>query len=178
MAMKRIRLATKPKLSRSTSTGDLPMWRANSMAAVTVSSEVWGPRTTSTSGITIAGFMKCTLSRRLGSGTTSAKSEDGSVELLVPMIAPASACLPTASRTVRLVSRSSATVSMIMVAPDVSRNYEINKEIPPFTAAPDDGTPWRIQQADIDRLYEFRKCIECYLCQDVCPVNRTHGLAA
>jgi hypothetical protein len=31
---------------------------------------------------------------------------------------------------------------------DVSRNYEINKLIPPFTAAPDDGKPWRIQQMD------------------------------
>src|SRR3989454_2541004 len=31
---------------------------------------------------------------------------------------------------------------------DVSRNYEVNKEIPPFTAAPDDGSPWRIQQVD------------------------------
>jgi succinate dehydrogenase / fumarate reductase iron-sulfur subunit len=59
---------------------------------------------------------------------------------------------------------------------DVSRNYEINKQIPPFTAAPDDGTPWRIQQADIDRLCEFRRCIECYLCQDVCHIIRTHGL--
>ena len=35
---------------------------------------------------------------------------------------------------------------------DVSRNYEVNNEIPPFTAAPDDGTPWRIPQQDIDRL--------------------------
>ena len=60
---------------------------------------------------------------------------------------------------------------------DVSRNYEVNRAIPPFTAAPDDGTPWRIQQRDIDRLYEFRKCIECFLCQGVCHVNRTHGLA-
>src|SRR3979411_2256848 len=41
---------------------------------------------------------------------------------------------------------------------DVSRNYEINKEIPPFTAAPDDGTPWRLQQADIDRRVEVRTC--------------------
>ena len=61
---------------------------------------------------------------------------------------------------------------------DVSRNYEINKLIPPFTAAPDDGTPWRIQQMDIDRLYEHRRCIECFLCQDVCHVNRTHDLSA
>jgi succinate dehydrogenase / fumarate reductase iron-sulfur subunit len=61
---------------------------------------------------------------------------------------------------------------------DVSRNYETNKLIPPFTAAPDDGTPWRIQQMDIDRLYEHRRCIECFLCQDVCHVNRTHDLSA
>ena len=61
---------------------------------------------------------------------------------------------------------------------DVSRNYETNKLIPPFTAAPDDGTPWRIQQMDIDRLYEHRRCIECFLCQDVCHVNRSHDLSA
>ena len=61
---------------------------------------------------------------------------------------------------------------------DISRNYETNKLIPPFTAAPDDGTPWRIQQMDIDRLYEHRRCIECFLCQDVCHVNRSHDLSA
>ena len=60
---------------------------------------------------------------------------------------------------------------------DVSRNYEINRQIPQFTAAPDDGSPWRIDQMDIDRLYEFRRCIECFLCQDVCHVNRNHALA-
>jgi succinate dehydrogenase / fumarate reductase iron-sulfur subunit len=27
-------------------------------------------------------------------------------------------------------------------------------------------------QEDIDRVQEFRKCIECYLCQDVCHVLR------
>ena len=64
---------------------------------------------------------------------------------------------------------------------DVSRNYEINREIPPFTpseADANDPQPWRIQQMDIDRLYEFRKCIECFLCQDVCHVNRSHDLSA
>ena len=61
---------------------------------------------------------------------------------------------------------------------DVSRNYEVNLEIPPFTAAPDDGTPWRIAQQDIDRLYEFRKCIECFLCQNVCHVLRDHDQKA
>jgi succinate dehydrogenase / fumarate reductase iron-sulfur subunit len=61
---------------------------------------------------------------------------------------------------------------------DVSRNYEINRQIPPFTPAPDDGSPWRIQQMDIERLFEFRKCIECFLCQDVCHINRSHELSA
>ena len=60
---------------------------------------------------------------------------------------------------------------------DVSRNYEINKEIPQFTPAPGDDGPWRIQQADIDRLYEYRRCIECFLCQDVCHVMRSHNYA-
>ena len=60
---------------------------------------------------------------------------------------------------------------------DVSRNYEIDRQIPPFTHAPDDPGPWRIQQMDIDRLYEYRRCIECFLCQDVCHINRTHGYA-
>jgi succinate dehydrogenase / fumarate reductase iron-sulfur subunit len=27
---------------------------------------------------------------------------------------------------------------------------------------------------DIDRVQEFRKCIECFLCQDVCHVLREH----
>jgi len=38
-----------------------------------------------------------------------------------------------------------------------------------------DGT-WRMAQEDIDRVQEFRKCIECYLCQDVCHVLREHRL--
>ena len=36
-----------------------------------------------------------------------------------------------------------------------------------------DGT-WRMAQADVDRVQEFRKCIECFLCQDVCHVLRDH----
>ncbi|MHB8719718.1 MAG: succinate dehydrogenase/fumarate reductase iron-sulfur subunit [Candidatus Dormibacteria bacterium] len=62
---------------------------------------------------------------------------------------------------------------------DVSRNYEINRAIPPFTPSAADASdpkPWRIPQMDIDRLYEFRTCIECFLCQDVCHVNRSHNL--
>ena len=59
---------------------------------------------------------------------------------------------------------------------DVSWNFRVKKKIRKFTPrAPDapDGT-WRMAQADIDRVQEFRKCIECYLCQDVCHVLREH----
>jgi succinate dehydrogenase / fumarate reductase iron-sulfur subunit len=55
---------------------------------------------------------------------------------------------------------------------DVSWNFEQNKRIRPFTPAPD--TDWRMQQEDIERPQEFRKCIECFLCQDVCHVVRDH----
>jgi succinate dehydrogenase / fumarate reductase iron-sulfur subunit len=60
---------------------------------------------------------------------------------------------------------------------DVSWNYEVNKQIPPFTPSEKDMTtsePWRMQQKDVDRVMEFRKCIECFLCQDVCHVLRNH----
>ena len=59
---------------------------------------------------------------------------------------------------------------------DVSWNYEVNKRIPAFQPRkPDapDGT-WRMYQEDIERVQEFRKCIECFLCQDVCHVLRDH----
>jgi succinate dehydrogenase / fumarate reductase, iron-sulfur subunit len=55
---------------------------------------------------------------------------------------------------------------------DVSWNYEVNKKIPAFSPAPD--TVWRMAQEDVDRVAEFRKCIECFLCQDVCHVLREH----
>ena len=57
---------------------------------------------------------------------------------------------------------------------DVSWNFEVNKKIPPFT--PKKDTPWRWMQEDIDRVQEFRKCIECFLCQNVCHVIREHGV--
>ena len=61
---------------------------------------------------------------------------------------------------------------------DVSWNYDVKKQIKPFSPrAPDaeDGT-WRMAQADVERVQEFRKCIECDLCQDVCHVLRDHHL--
>jgi succinate dehydrogenase / fumarate reductase, iron-sulfur subunit len=57
---------------------------------------------------------------------------------------------------------------------DVSWNDEVNKRIPPFTPKPD--TEWAIGQEDVDRVAEFRKCIECFLCQDVCHILRDHRL--
>jgi succinate dehydrogenase / fumarate reductase iron-sulfur subunit len=55
---------------------------------------------------------------------------------------------------------------------DVSWNYKVNKKIPPFQ--PRAGTDWKMYQADVDRVQEFRKCIECFLCQNVCHVLRDH----
>ncbi len=61
---------------------------------------------------------------------------------------------------------------------DVSSNFRQKKRIRKFTPrVPDapDGT-WRMAQSDVDRIQEFRKCIECFLCQDVCHVLRDHHL--
>ncbi len=60
---------------------------------------------------------------------------------------------------------------------DVSWNYEQNKRITPFTPDPstkDEKGNYHMMQEDVDRVQEFRKCIECYLCQDVCHVLRDH----
>ena len=58
---------------------------------------------------------------------------------------------------------------------DVSYNYEKARELPAF--APPRGVgpgQYRMQQVDIDRSQEFRKCIECFLCQNTCHVIRDH----
>jgi succinate dehydrogenase / fumarate reductase iron-sulfur subunit len=60
---------------------------------------------------------------------------------------------------------------------DVSFNYEAKKKIKQFKPRPPDnpdGT-WKVMQEDVDRGQEFRKCIECYLCQNVCHVLREHS---
>jgi len=62
------------------------------------------------------------------------------------------------------------------LATDVSWNFRVKKKIRQFNPRPPDapdGT-WRMAQEDIDRVQEFRKCIECFLCQDVCHVLREH----
>jgi succinate dehydrogenase / fumarate reductase iron-sulfur subunit len=58
---------------------------------------------------------------------------------------------------------------------DVSFNYEKARQIPAFS--PPKGVAagdYRMQQLDVERSQEFRKCIECFLCQDVCHVVRDH----
>jgi succinate dehydrogenase / fumarate reductase iron-sulfur subunit len=57
---------------------------------------------------------------------------------------------------------------------DVSWNYRTARKIAPLTVAPDAPKPFVMQQVDVDRVQEFRKCIECFLCQDVCHVLREH----
>ncbi|HXB07965.1 MAG TPA: succinate dehydrogenase/fumarate reductase iron-sulfur subunit [Puia sp.] len=61
---------------------------------------------------------------------------------------------------------------------DVSWNFLVKRGIKPFKPRPPDakdGT-WKIAQEDIDRVQEFRKCIECFLCQNTCHVLREHQL--
>jgi len=61
---------------------------------------------------------------------------------------------------------------------DVSWNFQAKKSIRRFKPRPPDapdGT-WRMAQVDVERVQEFRKCIECFLCQDVCHVLREHHL--
>ena len=58
---------------------------------------------------------------------------------------------------------------------DVSFNYEKARQVPAFTP-PADLKPgdYRMQQVDVERSQEFRKCIECFLCQNTCHVVRDH----
>jgi succinate dehydrogenase / fumarate reductase iron-sulfur subunit len=60
---------------------------------------------------------------------------------------------------------------------DVSWNFRVKKTIQKFKPRPadaPDGT-WRMAQKDVDRIQEHRKCIECFLCQNVCHVLRDHA---
>ena len=57
---------------------------------------------------------------------------------------------------------------------DVSWNFEMNKKIPAFKMRDTGGEEPRYSQDEADRVQEFRKCIECFLCQNVCHVLRDH----
>src|SRR3954447_15087006 len=59
---------------------------------------------------------------------------------------------------------------------DVSWNYRVKEKIKRFKPRkPDapDGT-WRMDQADVDRVQEFRKCIERCRCPGACHLLRDH----
>ncbi len=58
---------------------------------------------------------------------------------------------------------------------DVSWNYEVNKKITPYQHTETGDDPIMFQK-EVDRVQEFRKCIECFLCQDVCHVLRSHDM--
>lgn len=77
--------------------------------------------------------------------------------------------------TIRLTPMKSFPVIKDLV-PDVSWNYEVNETIEPFTPSEEDQEKEELKfaQEDIERSREFRKCIECFLCQDVCHVLREH----
>jgi succinate dehydrogenase / fumarate reductase iron-sulfur subunit len=61
------------------------------------------------------------------------------------------------------------------LATDVAFNFERARRIPAVALRPRDGDgPRRMAQADVERSQEFRKCIECFLCQNVCHVIRDH----
>ncbi len=61
---------------------------------------------------------------------------------------------------------------------DVSWNYDAKRSVKPFKPRKPDNADgsWTMDQRDVERAQEFRKCIECYLCQDVCHVLRDHHL--
>ena len=59
------------------------------------------------------------------------------------------------------------------IVSDVSWNYKQNEKIIPFSPSEKDKEKdFVMMQKDVDRVQHFRKCIECYLCQNVCHVIR------
>jgi succinate dehydrogenase / fumarate reductase, iron-sulfur subunit len=92
---------------------------------------------------------------------------------------PALACM---TRMSTFESSQTVTVTPLRTFPvirdlvtDVSYNYVKARETPAF-APPADLAPgeYRMKQVDVERSQEFRKCIECFLCQTVCHVIRDH----
>ena len=57
---------------------------------------------------------------------------------------------------------------------DVSFNFAMAAKVPALLPPPMPEGGYRMFQEDVARGQEFRKCIECFLCQDVCHVIRDH----
>ncbi len=68
--------------------------------------------------------------------------------------------------------------SLPLDKPITVENFRVKTQIKKFKPRPPDAADgtWRMSQEDVDRVQEFRKCIECFLCQDVCHVLREHHL--
>ena len=59
---------------------------------------------------------------------------------------------------------------------DISPMWEVAKSIPGFSPRARLKHPWKMEEMDVERSQEFRKCIECMLCIDVCHVRREHNV--
>jgi succinate dehydrogenase / fumarate reductase, iron-sulfur subunit len=57
---------------------------------------------------------------------------------------------------------------------DVGFNYVMAARVPALLPPPMPEDGYRMFQEDVERGQEFRKCIECFMCQDVCHVIRDH----
>ncbi|GAB2798097.1 succinate dehydrogenase/fumarate reductase iron-sulfur subunit [Streptomyces chlorus] len=58
---------------------------------------------------------------------------------------------------------------------DIGFNYARARQVLSFTPPPHlRPGEYRMRQEEVERAQEFRKCIECWLCQDVCHVIRDH----
>src|SRR5439155_115066 len=112
-AAKRIRLTMNPQISFLRRTGVRSMLRTNSIAVWTVSSVVFGPRTTSHSCMTVTGWKKCMLQQRSGCPVMSASRLIAMVLELLARTASGLACLPSSSKTLLLASMFSITVFIL-----------------------------------------------------------------
>ncbi len=57
---------------------------------------------------------------------------------------------------------------------DPTENFDISGRIPAFKPKKGLKKPWVFYERDVERSQEFRRCIECFLCQDTCHVVREH----
>ena len=111
-AAPRMRLTMKPSISRSTTIAVRPMRRDHASARCTVSSDVFGPRTTSQRSITSTGWKKCMLQHSSGRRVASARRETTMLLEFVAMPAPFGRCASRSANTSRLTASSSTTASI------------------------------------------------------------------
>ncbi len=57
---------------------------------------------------------------------------------------------------------------------DLSKTMERASDIPCFVPNKKGNGFWKLRQEDVQEVRELRKCIECFICHDVCHVIRDH----